>query len=691
MVDALAFGIIVPVVPTLVMRLTGLDASDASIRMGGLLAAFSLMQFLCAPLLGALSDRYGRRVVLLLSLAGICANNLMLAAAPTLAWLFVGRLMAGATAANFAAATASIADVSTPEQRAQRFGLVGAMFGLGFVLGPALGGWLGGYGLRVPFLVAAGLAGANLLYGAAFVPETLAPENRRPFLWRSANPFGNLAAIAHDGNYARLVIAWCCTWFALGALQSSFVLANDLRLGWGSQQNGIALAAVGVGSALVQGLLVRRAVPRLGERGAALAGYALAGLAYLCFAFANQVWVLGVGIALQALGAISGPAIQSMVSAGAGPDQQGQRQGALASFQGLTAIGAPLLAGWVFGVFTRPAAAVHFPGAPFAMAAVAYGVAHRVRMGLETPGGMTARFFRRPYPSANTVLLTGPRPVLVDTGATSDVPALFGWLAAAGQPPAGLALVANTHWHVDHTGGNPALRRLGVPVGAEAHEAAALDAGTPDPCRATWLHQPCDPCRADRALHPGDVIDTGARRWTVLRLPGHTATQVGFWDPCGRILVAGDALHDADLGWLDIDADPAALDQAEATVGRIAALAPGIVLSGHGPVIDDVPAALGRARRRLAGFRARPERIAWHAAKRIFTHALMLEDGLPRHAIAPFLCASPWLHDLARRAFGTTAEAFIPVLLAEMTRSGAARWDDGRLLPSAPYAAPARA
>ena len=374
-IDALAFGIIVPVVPTLVMQLTGLDASAASLRMGALLAVFSLMQFLCAPLLGALSDRFGRRAVLLTSLAGICANNLLLAAAPTLTWLFLGRLVAGATAANAAAATASIADISTPAQRAQRFGLVGAMFGLGFVLGPALGGWLGAYGLRTPFLVASALAGANLVYGAIFVPETLAPQNRRPFLWRNANPFGTLAAVAQDRNYARLVIAWCSTWFAIGALQSSFILANDLRLGWGPQQNGLALAAMGMGSALVQGLLVRRVVPHLGEKRAALVGYALAGAGYLCFALAGHVWILAMGIVLQAVGAISGPAVQSMVSAGAGPDQQGARQGALASFQGLTAVGAPLLAGWVFGVFTGPAAPLHMPGAPFVMAALAYAVA----------------------------------------------------------------------------------------------------------------------------------------------------------------------------------------------------------------------------------------------------------------------------------------------------------------------------
>ncbi len=374
-IDALAFGIIVPVVPNLVMQLSGEGQSAASIWNGALLAAFSAMQFLCAPFLGALSDRFGRKPVLLVSLAGICVNNLLLAWAPSMMWLFVGRLVAGGTAANFAAATASIADVSTPEQRAQRFGLVGAMFGLGFVVGPALGGFLGAYGVRVPFLVAGGLAGINLVYGAVMVPETLTVANRRDFTWRNANPLGNVGIVARDAEYRRLVVAWCCTWFALGALQSSFVLANDLRLHWGIRENGLALAVVGVGSALVQGLLVRRVVPVFGERRAALVGYGLAAAAYTLFGLANQVWILFAGIALQSLSAISGPAIQALVSARAGADRQGQMQGALSSFQGLTAIGAPLLAGWVFGVFAAPGAPVSIPGAPFFMAALAYVLA----------------------------------------------------------------------------------------------------------------------------------------------------------------------------------------------------------------------------------------------------------------------------------------------------------------------------
>ncbi len=294
----------------------------------------------------------------------MCLNDLMLAWAPSLGWLFLGRLVAGATAASYSAATAYIADVTPPAKRAQRFGLIGAMFGLDFVGGPALGGLLGGYGLRLPFLAAALLAGASMLYALLVLPESLPPALRRPVQWRRANPVGSLRVIATDPAYARLAAAWCCSWFALGALQSSFVLENDMRFGWGPQQNGLALALVGTGSAIVQGLLVRRLVPLVGERRAALSGYAVSALAYLAFAFADRVWLLGVGIALQAL-----------LSAHAGPDQQGQVQGALASMQGLTAIAAPLVAGRAFSTFAAAGAPVHLPGAPFLLAVAAYGVA----------------------------------------------------------------------------------------------------------------------------------------------------------------------------------------------------------------------------------------------------------------------------------------------------------------------------
>ena len=371
-IDALGFGIVVPIVPTLVIQLGGVSPARASLWMGALLTAFSVMQFLCAPLLGALSDRFGRRPVLLTALAGMCANYLLLAWAPSLAWLFLGRVIAGATAASYSTATAYIADVTPPQKRAQRFGLVGAMFGVGFVAGPAIGGLLGAYDVRLPFLASAVLAGLNVLFAAIAVPESLPASRRRPLRWRDANPIGSLRALAGDADHRRLALAWCCTWFALGALQSSFVLANQLRLGWGERENGLALAVVGVGSALVQGLLVRRLVPALGERRAALIGYSLSGVAYLAFALAWNPAILFLGVALQALGAISGPAVQALLSARAAADQQGGIQGALASAQGLTAIVAPLAAGWVFSLFANPGGSVYFPGAPFLMAAAAY-------------------------------------------------------------------------------------------------------------------------------------------------------------------------------------------------------------------------------------------------------------------------------------------------------------------------------
>ena len=381
-IDALGFGMIVPIVPDLVRRLSHESASGASIWVGALLAVFSTAQFVAAPILGGLSDRFGRRPVLLISLSGICTNYLLLAWAPSLAWLFVGRLIAGATAANVSAATAYIADVTPPQRRAQRFGLVGATFGLGFVLGPALGGVLGAYGLRLPFLAAAGLAFCNLLYGLAVLPESLPRERRRPFDWRRANPVGSLTVVLSDPAFFRLGLTWCCAWFALGALQSSFVLSNNLRFGWGTRENGFALAAVGVSQAVVQGLLVRRIVPTLGERRAALTGYALAACAYSAFALAPAGWAIYLGVALQSFGAIAGPAVQAMISARAGPDRQGEAQGVLASMQGLTAIISPLVTGWLFGAFTGPGAPVHLPGAPFLLAVLTYAVAFEAIRGV---------------------------------------------------------------------------------------------------------------------------------------------------------------------------------------------------------------------------------------------------------------------------------------------------------------------
>lgn len=384
-IDALGFGLVVPIVPSLVLQLSGLTVSGASVWVGLLLAAFALMQFVCAPVLGGLSDRFGRRPILLLSLSGICANYLLLAWAPSLMWLFLGRLIAGATAANAATATAYIADVTPPQKRAGQFGLVGAMFGIGFVAGPAFGGLLGSYGLRLPFMVAAVLAGANVLYGFFVLPESLPPERRRPINWRRANPIGSLRVLMASPNLGRLAIAWGCIWFALGALQSTFVLANEVRFGWDTRQNGLALALAGLGSAVTQGLLVRRIVPALGERRAAMIGGMIGMGSYLCIAFAPFGWVVLAGILIQALGAITSPAIQGMVSTSASADRQGETQGALSSVQGLTAIVSPLVASAVFSSFTGAGALFLLPGAPFVVSALAYVLAIWAISGVRMP------------------------------------------------------------------------------------------------------------------------------------------------------------------------------------------------------------------------------------------------------------------------------------------------------------------
>ena len=336
--DALSFAIVIPVTPDLVMQIGHLQRAQASVWLGIVFAAFSLMQFLCAPIAGGLSDRYGRRPVLLISLAALGVNAALWIWVPNLWWLVGLRLVAGALAGNIGAATAYVADVTPPDGRARAFGLVGAMFGLGFVVGPALGGWLGSLWLRLPFLVSAVLIGLNVVFGLLVLPESLPPERRRPFSWARANPIGSLSLFRVNGWTFRLGLAWCCGWLAIGAQQSSFILANQMRFGWTIAANGAALALAGVGQALVQGLLVSRAAGRFGARRTAIAGFAFAILGYAANAIASNVPILIVAILLLALAALSNPAIQSLLSVAAGPTRQGETQGGLSSLQGLSMV-----------------------------------------------------------------------------------------------------------------------------------------------------------------------------------------------------------------------------------------------------------------------------------------------------------------------------------------------------------------
>ena len=367
--DALGVGIIAPIVPGLVQQLAHLPPERAAPWVGALIAAYASIQFLAAPFLGELSDRFGRRPVILISVFGLGCDYVLLALAPNLWWLLAGRLIAGATSANVAAATAYISDVSSAEDRPRLFGLIGATFGAGFVIGPALGGFLGEYWLRLPFIAAAALSFLNVCFGFFVLPESLDPSNRRAMTSARANPFKLLLGVARDHSLARLAIAWSCTWIGLGAVQSSLVLFTGYRFGWGPQLNGLVLAGVGLSQAVVEGFLLRHISGRIGERGTAIAGYAFGALGYGTLAIALAGWTMVPAVALIALGGLATPSVRAMVAGRGQVDNQGEMQGLLSAVEGLTAVVAPLLTAGLFYAFTNHLLPVMFPGAPFALAA----------------------------------------------------------------------------------------------------------------------------------------------------------------------------------------------------------------------------------------------------------------------------------------------------------------------------------
>ncbi len=384
LLDALAFAIVVPVVPDLVKEVGHVPPAQASFWVGVMLTAFASVQFFAAPVLGGLSDRFGRRPILLVCLTILGLASLATVFVQSLAGLLLIRMFAGLASGDIPAAVAYIADITPPAGRAKRFGLVGAMFGLGFVAGPGLGGLLGGVWLRLPFVAAAVLSAANVLYGIFLLPESLAPEHRRPLRWREMQPFGALRAVFVDATTLRLGFAWCCLWFALGAQQSSFILANEMRFQWSVLQNGLVLALAGICGAITQSLLVGRAISRFGQKGTALLGGVLSAAGYGCYALAGQVWVLFPGIILLSLGALGSPAIRAMLSQSVDASRQGEVQGALSGLQALMAIAGPVTMGALFAGATLPGAALHFPGAPFALAGgvclAGFGVLTRLRV-----------------------------------------------------------------------------------------------------------------------------------------------------------------------------------------------------------------------------------------------------------------------------------------------------------------------
>jgi len=370
MIDVTGLGLIIPVLPKLIEQLIQGDISQASKYGGFLTFTYAIMQFLFAPVLGGLSDKYGRRPVLLFSLFGFALDYLFLSFAPSIGWLFVGRAIAGITGASFTTATAYIADISTAENRAQNFGMVGAAFGLGFIIGPVIGGLLGSFGPRIPFMVAAGLSFLNWLYGYFILPESLSVSNRREFSWKRANPLGSLKQLAKYPALGGLVGSFVLIAVASHAVQSNWSFFGIEKFGWNEKMIGISLGVVGLLIAVVQGGLIRVINPKLGNEKSVYIGLLLYAIGLLLFAFASHTWMMFVFLIPYCLGGISGPALQSIISGNVPADEQGELQGALTSLMSLTSIvGPPLMTG-LFAYFTKPGAPVHFSGAAFLLGSV---------------------------------------------------------------------------------------------------------------------------------------------------------------------------------------------------------------------------------------------------------------------------------------------------------------------------------
>ena len=376
-IDILGIGIIIPVLPELVkefVRERG-DAANvdsvAGLYVGIIGASYSLMQFLFAPILGALSDKYGRRPVLLASLFGLGIDFLVQGLAPNIGWLFIGRIVAGIMGASFTTANAYIADVSNDENRAGNFGLVGVMFGLGFIFGPVLGGQLGGISLRLPFFVSAGLALVNWLYGYFILPESLPVERRSDFELSKANPLATMGKLRLYPIVAGLALAFVCMSLAQRGLENVWVLFTGYRFGWDEVMNGRVLGLVGISAAIVQGGLVRPFTRRFGERTTVLIGLSVSIFAFLSYGLATQPWMIYGTVAIGAIGGVTGPAIQSIVAANVDPSDQGKVQGAWTSLISLTNIFAPLIfTAGLFSYFTSESAPIELPGAPFLVGAV---------------------------------------------------------------------------------------------------------------------------------------------------------------------------------------------------------------------------------------------------------------------------------------------------------------------------------
>lgn len=370
LIDVMGWGLIIPVMPQLIAQLRNIPVNEASPYGAWLLSVYAITQFVFAPVIGNLSDKYGRRPVLLSSLLGFGIDYIFLALAPTYGWLFVGRIIAGITGASFTTASAYIADISTEENRTKNFGMIGAAFGLGFVIGPALGGLLADFGIRAPFYAAAVLCLLNAIYGYFLLPESLDKEHRRNFHWKRANPFGSLKMLKRTPGIAGLAVCFFLIYLAAQSVQGNWNFFTIYRFQWTEKMVGISLAVVGLLVGLVQAGLTRVINPILGNEKSIYAGLLLYTLGLVLFAFATEGWMMFVFLVPYCLGGIAGPALQATLAGHVPPNEQGELQGALTSMMSLTTIIGPIMMNNLFSFFTSTKAPVYFPGVSFLLGAI---------------------------------------------------------------------------------------------------------------------------------------------------------------------------------------------------------------------------------------------------------------------------------------------------------------------------------
>ena len=352
MINSIGFGILIPVLPDLLKELTDLPNNEAALYGMWLTFVFALFQFICMPIVGGLSDRFGRRPIMLLSLLGLGIDYFIMGFAPTVAFLFLGRIIAGAFGATFTTANAYIADISPPETRAQNFGLVGAAFGVGFMMGPVVGGLIGdGFGPRAPFIAAGILSLLNVVYGLIFLPETLPKEKRRPFEWKRSNPFGSIDSLGRIKGVKGLIFILFMLGMAHTVYPSTYAFSTLEGLGWTSADVGYSLGAFGIASLIVQGGLIRIIIPKIGLFWAAILGMCSAVIAYTMMGSANAGWIIYAAGPFAALAGLYGPALNNMMSKQVSASEQGELQGAIGAAQGLALMVGPFLMSGMFWYF----------------------------------------------------------------------------------------------------------------------------------------------------------------------------------------------------------------------------------------------------------------------------------------------------------------------------------------------------